>query len=279
MTSKALCFEPWHNPDIPDATGYSTAITQRFDRNQLHQTLEYLAEETPIALAYNGISHVVMMATPLDLEDFACGFSLTEGIVESVDELRDREIIPESTGITINLQLGGARLAALKERRRSMSGRTGCGLCGKEALQDVMRPLRQINTLTKLSTQTLASGFRRLEKEQAMNACTGSMHAAGLLMGEEILVREDVGRHNALDKVIGAAARQQQTGDALLISSRASYEMVLKAAHANIAILAAISAPTALAVRVADQSGITLIGFARDDRMTIYTHAHRISNP
>ena len=231
---------------------------------------ETLAEETPVALLYNGVPHVVMMATPLQLEDFAVGFSLTEGIVESAGEIEVVDVLRRERGLAVHLSIPPARFDALQARRRTLVGRTGCGLCGAEALDDAVRPVRHVAAGTGVSPQRISAAFARLGTLQPLNAECGALHAAAALVGEELLVREDVGRHNALDKVVGALARDGRRAEAMLVTSRASYELVHKTAEAGIPVLAAVSAPTAYAVRLATEAGLTLIAFARDDRMTVY---------
>lgn len=237
---------------------------------------ELLAEEVPVALSYNGLSYAVMMASPADLEDFALGFSLTESLITQAHELLDCEVVAQPAGITLELRIPEERFHQLKERRRTLTGRTGCGICGKESLeQAITMPPKVENTLS-VSAANIAQGFARLEQAQTLNQATGAVHAAGLFAENQLLLREDVGRHNALDKLIGAQARNPLPPGIALITSRASYEMVAKAAAANFQVLAAISAPTALAVELAEAAGITLIGFARGDRMTVFTHSERL---
>ncbi|MFJ1300954.1 formate dehydrogenase accessory sulfurtransferase FdhD [Pseudomonadota bacterium AL_CKDN230030165-1A_HGKHYDSX7] len=241
---------------------------------------DHVAEETPIALEFNGISHATMLATPSDLEDFALGFSLTEGIVGSASDVRGIDLDPRPDGIVVQLEIASACLARLKERRRAMSGRTGCGLCGVETLPEVLRPVPPLPDGEPFRVQLLLDAMRALRPHQRLHDLTGATHAAGWAdaQGQIQLVREDVGRHNALDKLIGALARSglpAATGLAL-VSSRASFEMVQKTASARIGVLAAVSAPTALAIRLAQQSNLTLVGFARNADATLYSHPERI---
>jgi formate dehydrogenase accessory protein FdhD len=256
--------------------GLSTVSALRLEHGERGESQELVAEEIAVALVYNGISHAVMMATPVDLEDFARGFSLSEGIVHNAGELLDIEVIKEAAGLSVSMRIPESRFAALKERRRTLTGRTGCGLCGVDALAQAIRPLQAVTATLTVSAGDIQRGFALLAERQALNQATGAVHAAGLLRGDTLLLREDVGRHNALDKLIGAAAVQAGEAGALLITSRASYEMVAKAAAANCPVLAAISAPTALAIELAEQAGITLIGFAREGRMTVFSHRERI---
>ncbi len=257
---------------------------------------DWVAEEVPVALEFNGISHAVMLATPLDLEDFALGFSLSEGLLASRDELYGIDEEPSDAGITLKLDISGAAFARLKDRRRSMAGRTGCGLCGAENLAQVTRPLP---TLPPLSTSpadgdrawplqhaAVARAMVEMKAMQTLQHATGAVHAAAWCTadGEVGLLREDVGRHNALDKLIGALARGDAVGHNeprrgfIAVTSRASFEMVQKAVMAGLSLLAAVSAPTALAVRTADSTGLTLIGFARNDDLVVYSHPERIAS-
>ncbi|WP_035059169.1 formate dehydrogenase accessory sulfurtransferase FdhD [Andreprevotia chitinilytica] len=256
----------------------------RIERGEAVQRSELLAEETPVALVYNGISHAVMMASPLDLEDFALGFSLTEGIIAQPRELTDIEVQTSSAGISIEMRITEERFRQLKHVRRTLAGRTGCGLCGQDSLEAAIRPITPASSAVSANLTVDSASVQRalqaLTVLQPLNAATGAVHAAGWWRGEEMWVREDVGRHNALDKLIGATARHvpPEGRDGLLVmTSRASYEIVHKAAAAGFVIVATISAPTALAVRLADEAGMTLIGFARDERMTVYSHAGRMT--
>ena len=243
---------------------------------------DVLAVEVPVALEYNGISHVVMLASPNDLEDFALGFSLTEGIIAQPSELYEAEVEQRDDGLLVHLQIASERFVALKERRRNMTGRTGCGLCGTEALDQVRRVVSPVMHRQHFADDQLMAGMRAMQVLQPLQQQSGATHAAAWMnaQGQVTLVREDVGRHNALDKLIGALVTRQtdlSTG-ALLITSRASYEMVQKAAIMNIGLVAAISAPTNFAVNLAESAGVTLIGFMRDHSYVIYTHPERLEN-
>lgn len=241
---------------------------------------DHLAEETPIALEYNGISHATMLATPADLEDFALGFSLTEGIVGSVSDVRGIELRSECDGIVIKLEISSACAMRLRQRRRAMAGRTGCGLCGVETLPEVLREVPPVAAATRIAIGAVVQAMRDMRARQSLHDLTGATHAAGWAQadGRLALVREDVGRHNALDKLVGALARAgQDAGQGMvLVSSRASFEMVQKAASAGAGVLAAVSAPTALAVRMAQRANLTLLGFMRQADATLYTHPERI---
>ncbi len=251
--------------------GFLPFAALRLNANGISDTNDQVAEETAVALSYNGISHAVMMATPRDLEDFAIGFSLSEGIVAHADEITDIEQSSASGGITVAMRVTERRMLALRERRRSLTGRTGCGLCGAESLEQAIRPVAQVTSSLSVTPAMIRDGFARLSLQQTLNHATGAMHAAALVSNTACVVREDIGRHNALDKLIGATRGEGMRDGFLLITSRASYEMVSKAASANIALMAAISAPTSLAIELAREAGITLIGFARGDSLTCYT--------
>lgn len=241
-----------------------------------------LPEETPIALVFNGISHAVMLATPSDLEDFALGFALSEGIVAGRGEVLDIEVAPLADGVEVRIALTARRFAALKKRRRALAGPTGCGLCGLESLGDVLRPLPGVAAGFAIERASLSRAMADLPSNQRLNQQTHAVHAAGWAdrTGTVILVREDVGRHNALDKLIGAMAARKldATQGALLLTSRISYELVQKAAMAGMPVMAGVSAPTARAVRMAEQAGITLVGLARADSMLAFTHIERLVN-
>jgi FdhD protein len=241
--------------------------------------LDTVAEETPVAFEYNGIAHTVMLATPADLEDFALGFSLSEGIVARRSEVFDIEIEEAEAGITLHMEIAGGAFARLKERRRSLAGRTGCGLCGAESLTQVMRDLPTVADGASFPLAALHEGMRRLPTQQALQQTTGAVHAACRVVADGSIsyVREDVGRHNALDKTLGALAGVDAVAEgALIITSRASFEMVQKSAARGYGILAAVSAPTAAAVRLADKLNLTLVGFLRGSNCAIYTHAKRL---
>ena len=243
-----------------------------------------LAEEVPIALVYNGVSHAVMLATPQDLEDFALGFSLTEGILQHKSELYAIEIVQQPNGIELQLNIAAERFVSLKERRRSMAGRTGCGLCGAENLAQVMRlPQAAANIIAApieiIHWQSVQNAYANIQPLQALQQATGATHACAWAdaQGNISLLREDVGRHNAMDKLIGALAKNPpKTAGFVLTTSRASYEMVQKVASVGINMLAAISAPTGLAVRIAETYNVTLLGFVRQNQHVIYTHPQRI---
>ncbi len=242
---------------------------------------DWVAEEVPVALEFNGISHAVMLATPLDLEDFALGFSLGEGLLAGPSELYDVEPVAGEHGITLRLQVSGAAFARLKGRRRTLAGRTGCGLCGAESLAQVAQPLPVLPPGRPLPHAAIGRAMRALADAQALQRATGAVHAAAWCArdGAIRLVREDVGRHNALDKLVGAMAfgGAAAADGFVVVTSRASFEMVQKAVLAGVPVLAAVSAPTALAIRTAEAAGLALAGFARGDDLVAYTHPERLA--
>jgi FdhD protein len=238
--------------------------------------VDHLAEEVPVALVYNGISHAVMMATPRDLEAFALGFSLTEAIIDSAAECYGIEVEVGEAGVAVHLEIASRAFMALKERRRSLTGRTGCGLCGVDSLDQVYRSLPVLTRATPVTRSAVVRALAGLKGEQPLNRLTGATHAAAWCSanGDLVIVREDVGRHNALDKVIGAMAglKERDPDGFMLISSRVSVEMAQKTAMAGVAALVAVSAPTAAAIRLAEGCGMTVIAFARGEDFVCYAH-------
>jgi FdhD protein len=251
---------------------------QRWRGGARSDCTDAVAEEVPIALLYNERPHVVMMATPCDLEDFALGFSLSEAVIAAADELIEPvDIQTRLEGIEVRMRIPEARADALETRRRNLSGRTSCGLCGAQALEDALRQPPRVAAAMQVNAATLQRALGQLHERQTLNAVTGATHAAAWARpdGEIVLLREDVGRHNALDKLIGALLRGgiDLREGFLVVTSRASYEMVQKAATVGIALLAAISAPTALAIQLAESTGLSLIGFARPEGHVVYAPA------
>ena len=237
-------------------------------------------EETAIAFTYNRASYAVMMASPADLEDFATGFSLAEGIISSPSEIASLEIVSSDLGVELRMELTGTVAEKFTERRRLMAGPVGCGLCGIESLTEAMRPLPRIGADIQVSASEIANAVSQLSHAQEMGQATRSVHAAGYWSSEVMrIVREDVGRHNALDKLAGALARKHINPalGVIVISSRVSVEMVQKAAMMGAPILVAISAPTALAIRTAERANITLAAVARDDGFEVFTNGERIA--
>jgi FdhD protein len=239
-----------------------------------------IAAEVPVALTYNRVSHVVMMATPSDLEDFGLGFSLTEGLIGAPSDLLATRIIPRPGGVELAMTIAEDWFDRLATHRRNMAGRTGCGLCGAENIEQALRYPEPVKHTLSVSHPVLERAVLALDRHQPLQADTGATHGAAWcgLDGEVLQLREDVGRHNALDKLIGGLFRQgfDPSSGFALVSSRASYEMVYKAAAAGIELLVAVSAPTTLAVEFAERSGVTLVGFARPGRHNVYTSGHRI---
>lgn len=287
MTARAP-FPGDGGPDYPVARSVPAACWQdgasaAFD--------DVLAEEVPVALVYNGISHAVMLASPQDLEDFALGFSLSERIVRQASDVRDLTIEAGPHGITLALDIAPGAMARLKETRRARTGKTGCGLCGVDSLAWFARESGLIDArdggahdvTAQFAPGALHRAMAAMTARQRLHHATGAVHAAGWADRDGLLrtVREDVGRHNALDKLIGALARDGvEAGDGLIVvTSRASFEMVHKTARAGVAVLGAISAPTAMAVRLADAAGVTLAGFVRAGRHVVYSHPQRLMAP
>jgi FdhD protein len=238
-------------------------------------------EECAIAFTFNGSSHAVMMATPADFEDFAVGFALTEGLVEQISEIASLEVVPMPLGIEVRMWLAEDRAKAYGDRRRTLAGPTGCGLCGIESLEAAMRPAPQVVAdQDQFEPQSIISAMAALSQGQPLHQKTHAVHAAGFWTPAEGLVaaREDVGRHNALDKLIGALARggTKAAGGFILMTSRVSIELIQKAARFGAPVLIAISAPTAAAVRLAEASNITLVAVARGQDFEIFTHPERL---
>jgi len=252
----------------------------RWRAGEWRQDHDDLAEEVPVALEYNGISHAVMLATPSDLEEFALGFSLSEAILASPDDCYGIEVGRSDAGITLHVRISSAAFVLLKDRRRNMAGRTGCGLCGTESLGQVLRPLPQLAIKQTLSASGIRRALAGLALLQPLNQMTGGTHAAAWCLpdGELRAGFEDVGRHNALDKLIGAMAKTRidvEDGFAV-VTSRASLELVQKAATVGIHALVAVSAPSALAARTAQDCGMTLVAFARGDGFVAYANSGNI---
>lgn len=294
LTTKGRANQPMAESEVEAETersGYLATQVRRHTQAGAGPIVnDTVAEEVPVALVYNGISHAVMMASPLALEDFAIGFSLSESIVDSCRQIYDIEVVDDAAGgqgLELRMTIASACMQHLKQKRRALTGTSGCGICGiqslaafEAALPENARP----DLSTRLSATALLKAFAEMQKFQTINALTGAMHAAAWadLDGNILMLREDVGRHNAMDKLIGALAtaeqqfQQARPAGFALMSSRASYELVQKAARAGMPVLATISAPTSLAIRIAADAGITLIGFARDASFVSYTHPQRI---
>jgi len=252
----------------------------RWSQGTTTHTTDQVAEEVPVALIYHNVPHVVMLATPADLEDYAVGFTLSEGLVARPDEIREVAVTLGVDAVDVRVTVAWERFTELLHRRRNLTGRTGCGLCGAETAEEAIREVGPVGPGTMVTIADLHAAIEQLGTLQPINARTGSVHAAAWVVpGKGIeLVREDVGRHNALDKAIGALVRANADFAAgyMLITSRASYEMVQKCATVGISFLAALSAPTAFAVRLAQKTGVTLVAFARRDRHVVYAHPERL---
>lgn len=264
----------------PPTTRVRRTIWRSGEANIAHVGERVLPTETAIAFTYDGTSYAVMMATPQDLEDFALGFSLTEGIVKDAGEIESLEIVPQEIGIELRMRLAKDRAAFFHERRRFMAGPTGCGLCGIESLSEAMRSLPEVACHTQYTHEEIMLALAAVTSQQQINDETRAVHAAAFWQRRRGLValREDVGRHNALDKVGGQLSRSgANCGDGILIvTSRLSVEMVQKAAMLAVPVVVAVSAPTVLALKTAENAKITVIGIARSDGFEIFTHPDRI---
>ena len=253
---------------------YELFQVEKWEQGESFLAEEKVAQEIPVALVYNGISHVVMMATPHDLEQLALGFSLSEGIINSTEQLYGIDVEIKEDGIELNIEISAEKFIQLKHWRRNQTGRTGCGLCGAESLQQAIRPVPPVIPIAPVTSEILQRAIRSLGDQQFLQQQTGASHCAAWydLEANMLMLKEDVGRHNALDKLIGALYQQKtdlQRGF-VIISSRASYEMVVKSCQAGISCLVAVSAPTALAIKLAKDADLTLIGFARPGRFISY---------
>jgi FdhD protein len=273
-------------PSLPNSASLDDlpvgAVRRQAERHRASvtsQVTDAVAEEIPIAFVYNERPHAVMMATPADLEDFALGFSLSEAIIAAPAECEKVEIVPALAGIELRVTIPPIRAAAIEDRVRELTGRTGCGLCGAQTLDAAVRHPPPVPGDACIDADALQRALDQLGPNQQINLATGATHAAAWVLpdGQIALVREDVGRHNALDKLIGAMSGHfdPRTGF-LVVTSRASYEMVMKAATVGIGALAAISAPTALAIALAWETKVVLIGFARHDGWSVYTFPQRV---
>jgi FdhD protein len=254
---------------------------QIFRNGLLREDRRAIAEETPIALTYNGGTHAVMMATPQDLRDFAIGFSLNEGIVQSKDDIRSLDIVELDDGIELRMWLPHARAEFVNERRRQIAGPTGCGICGIESIAAAVRPPAAVPKRRSFSPDEIMMAMQGIAPLQRVNAETRCAHAAAFWTPERgiISLREDVGRHNALDKLAGSLVQDDVTTSEgmVVLTSRVSVEMVQKTAAIGAPLMVAVSAPTALAVKTAETAGITLVAIARADGFEVFTHPVRIA--
>jgi FdhD protein len=265
----------------PAATGVEVTV-DRWVRGSSTHTTDRVSEEVPVALLYNGEPHVVMLATPQDLEDLARGFSLSEELVDKPEEIRGIEVQTSIESAEVRIAIAWEKFPELLRRRRNLTGRTGCGLCGTETLEQAIRGQSQVGQGPTVSVGQLHEAIAALPSQQPLNASTGSVHAAAWVVPERGIeyVREDVGRHNALDKTLGAlvqAGVDRETGF-MLVTSRASYEMVQKAAAMGVTFLAALSAPTSFAIHHAQRCGMTLVAFARREQHVVYANGQRLLN-
>lgn len=240
-----------------------------------------LAKEVPVALVYNDIAHTVMMCSPRDLEDFAMGFSLTEGIIDKPADIYGIDIEEVCNGIEARIELATRCFVALKDHRRTLTGRTGCGICGAEQIQQVYKNVAKLDRTLTFNVRQFDTCLQQLYEAQELGKQTGSTHAAAFFSaeGKLLAIREDVGRHVALDKLLGWHARADKPQGFIVVTSRASYEMVQKTVSCGIEMLVAISAATDLAVQMAEQYNLTLVGFAREGRATIYSGKERLLTP
>lgn len=269
-------------PENVPATSCEISV-QRWRGGENVRVSDHVAEEVPVALVYHGVPHVVMLSTPADLEDLAVGFTLSESIVSNAGEIQSVEAVQREDGaLEVRLGIAAPRFSELLRRQRNLTGRTGCGLCGAQTVEEAIRNPAPVWGGVNVDAAALHEALVDLKRRQEINSRTGSVHAAAWVLPEAgtQIVREDVGRHNALDKVIGAVSRMGGDFSAgyFIVTSRASYEMVQKAVSVGATFLAAVSAPTAFAVRLAQASGLTLVGFAREHQHVVYAHPWRLNS-
>ncbi|MBA4740938.1 MAG: formate dehydrogenase accessory sulfurtransferase FdhD [Burkholderiales bacterium] len=265
---------------MPNAATTERNAYRWTSRGGIESELNLVAEEVPLALIYNGEPFSVMMVSPADLENFVVGFSLTENIVSVWQDIGGVEFVHSDKGIAAYISVDKKSSDALSKRKKNLVGRTGCGICGEETLEATLAKTKQVTNTTRFDNFAIQRAITSLSDTQVMNHGVGTFHGAAWAdcAGDIVCVREDVGRHNALDKLIGVMCSEldKDREGFVLITSRASYEMVSKVAVANIGLLVAVSGPTSLAINTAIDSDVTLIGFARGGRQTIYTHEQRI---
>lgn len=264
------------------ATPPIRSVHREIWRDGLHCDVErFLPEETPVAVVYDGGTYAVMMATPQDLEDFAIGFSLTEGVVRCTADIKSIDLVRSRDGVELRMWLADGNSQRLRERRRRIAGPTGCGLCGIESLAESIRPAEIVGDGRKFTAEQIMEAMRSILPLQKLNIETGALHAAAFWQSCRgvVALREDVGRHNALDKLAGALSRDDVSGNdgIVVLTSRVSVEMVQKTSVIGATVIVSVSAPTALAVRVANEAGITLAAIARADGFEVFTRGDRIS--
>lgn len=265
--------------DTDNLATSQAVVAKRYAQGEWRDQPDQIAEEVPLALIYNGIAHAVMLGTPADLEDFALGFSLTEGLIHHAKDLRDMEVVKSELGLELYIDIAAEAFHGFKASRRQMAGRTGCGLCGQETLEQAIRPIPKVGNNLRIQPQALERALSQLPDWQTLHQTTGGVHAAAWadVEGNIQALREDVGRHNALDKLLGALFKRgvDTRQGFLLLTSRASHELVYKAAFAGIELMAAVSAPTTLALRHADEAGLTLVGWVRKGGFSVYSGGGR----
>lgn len=265
---------------LTNALPVTTYHWMRLDGPDAFPASGQVVEEIPVAFVYGARTHVVVMATPADLEDLAVGFTVTEGIVDAAAAIDGVRVERHARGVELRIGVPAAVAERLRDRARAMPARTGCGLCGVEAIEDAVRPARQVDAALTVEPAALFAAARTVGSRQELNRDAFALHAAAWATpdGQVVLVREDVGRHNALDKVIGALLRagEDPSRGMLIVTSRASVELVQKAAAVGVPVLAAVSRPTALAIRMADACGMALVGLVRGETANVYAGAHRV---
>ncbi len=268
------------DPGLGYSAPHATRAFVRLEGASSHDVRVEVAEEVPVAFVYGGRPHAVMMCTPLDIEDLAVGFTLSEGIVAHATDIRDVTVQRHSRGIEVAIVVPHAARERIAERTRAMSGRTGCGLCGVETIDEAVRAVPSVRSSLRIARTSLWRAAAALQVQQTVHNATGAVHAAAWATPDGTLqvVREDVGRHNALDKVLGALWRRgtDASDGFVFLTSRVSYELVQKAAVAGVSLVAAVSRPSGLAVRLADGAGITIAGLVRDETANVYTHPRRL---
>ncbi|ARN83015.1 formate dehydrogenase accessory sulfurtransferase FdhD [Methylocystis bryophila] len=266
---------------VPAPVAMAACLARRHD--ELTPGSRLLPEETPIAFTYGGSTHAVMMATPADLEDFAAGFALTEGLIDAEAGALEVEIVASDLGVELRSWLPGEGQRQYAARRRSMAGPTGCGLCGVESLEQAIREPPRVGEGFQVQATEMVRAMERLSDSQTLNQQTRAVHGAAFWRPSDdlLMLREDVGRHNALDKLVGALLRRRVSGKdgVVLMTSRVSVELIQKAARIGAPVIAAISAPTALAVRTAEACGMTLVAVMRGRDFEVFTHPERIVEP